>query len=168
MKSNVVLIAVSTTARPRDNAAAGDAFDKNSAEPEFFRLSQDTFALIGTTVARSVFVVCVSRKISVNAAGVVPIPQLIFSMTTIRLLFAGLRSRTPLCEAATAGLVARIPKRYQSSRARKSCPIELNWMFGVISVASCAEGGPPFIERSFCNARLKRPTKISLNLAIGA
>src|SRR5882762_1954398 len=39
-------------------------------------------------------------------------------------------------------------------------------MLGVISLASWGAGGPPFIEKNFCNARLKRPARISLKRAI--
>src|SRR5216684_4609808 len=111
MKSKVVSIEEPTIARPRDRAAAGAADERNNADPEFLRLSQDTFALMATTAAKSTLVVCVSKIISVNAGAAAAMPQLIFSRTTMRLLFAGLRRRTPLCAAATAAVLCRSPKR---------------------------------------------------------
>src|SRR6266403_1988731 len=90
-----------------------------------------------------------------------------FSTTPITLDPKSLLKRNSQRFPAVATIAGgELLKRFQPSRLRKSTPIALNWKLGVSSVASCAAGGPPFIARYFCRARLKRPTRISLNFAM--
>src|SRR5260370_3480161 len=106
---------MSTISRARDRAGgAALEFEKRRALPVFFLLSQLTLDAIATTTARSTFVVCVSSWIAALDCE----PQLIFSITTMRLLFGGLRSRMAPWLPAFAAVSVAMPKRYQCSRAR--------------------------------------------------
>src|SRR5258707_11516633 len=89
------------------------------------------------------------------------------SFATIAITFelAGLRKGKTGLAPTTAARPGAAPYRNHDSRYLFSIPLK-RLRFGVISVASCAEGGPPFMLKSFCRKRLYRPTRISLNRAI--
>src|SRR5229473_7139783 len=72
----------------------------------------------------------------------------IFSITAMMPLVNGLRSCTPLLLPTEGPSAMKLQKRSQPSSQRKSAPIWLNWKFVEISLASCGDGGPPFMPRN--------------------
>src|SRR5260370_34301107 len=87
-------------------------------------------------------------------------------MTPITLLLGGLRNCAAEAVPTPAAVFIAKPKLFQPRWKRDSTPRAGMESCGLISLASCGGGGPPFICKGFCIRRVYRPRRITLYLTL--